>query len=93
MNLPQVVDRLKSDSDFTRNLTTWHTIPPAPARYGGFPEGLNPKLVEALRARGLQFPIFFGISDKQGIQDVRPVWLDHFIMWRRSRRLPSRQRA
>ena len=53
MNLPQVVDRLRSDSEFCRNLTTWHTIPPAPAHYGGFPEGLNGKLVEALKARGI----------------------------------------
>ena len=53
MNLPQVVDRLRSDSEFCRNLRTWKTIPPAPARYGGFPEGLNLKLVEALKARGI----------------------------------------
>lgn len=53
MNLAQAIDRLKSNDEFRRNLTTWHTVPPRPARFGGFPNGLHPKLVAGLRNRGI----------------------------------------
>lgn len=53
MNLAQVIDRLKADRQFRHNLTEWHTLPERPARYGGFPEGLDPKLVEALQQKGI----------------------------------------
>ncbi len=53
MNVSQTIDRLRSDPEFCRNLTRWATIPPRPAQYGGFPETLNPRLVEGLRARGI----------------------------------------
>ena len=53
MNLPQIVDRLQADSDFRQNLTTWHTIPERAEQYGGFPDGLQPKLVDGLRNRGI----------------------------------------
>lgn len=53
MNTPQVIDRLKQDADFRLNLTTWQTLPPRPARYGGFPSALHPQLVEGLRKRGI----------------------------------------
>ncbi len=53
MNVAQLVDRLQEDPQFRRNLTAWRTEPARPARYGGYPEGLNPKLVEALRDRGI----------------------------------------
>ena len=54
MNTAQIVDRLRADAGFNRNLTAWRTIPERDARYGGFPEGLNPKIVEGLQARGIQ---------------------------------------
>ena len=53
MNVAQVLDRLKADSEFCRSLTEWRTIDPRPARYGGFPEKLNPKLVEAFKRKGV----------------------------------------
>ncbi|MEX2015843.1 MAG: DEAD/DEAH box helicase, partial [Candidatus Hydrogenedentales bacterium] len=59
MNTAQVIDRLKGDADFRRNLTVWRTIPPRPARYGGFPAGdgrrpgLDARLVAGLRGRGI----------------------------------------
>lgn len=53
MNVAQVLDRLKNDREFICNLTEWRTIPARPARYGGFPEKLNPKLVEALQRKGV----------------------------------------
>ena len=53
MNVAQIVDRLQADPHVRRNLTTWRTDPARPPRYAGFPEALNPKLVEALKARGI----------------------------------------
>lgn len=53
MNLAQIIDRLKADAQFRQNLTAWRTIPPRPARFGGFPERLAPKLVESLQRRGI----------------------------------------
>ena len=53
MNVAQVVERLKADPQFSRNLTTWHTVPARPARYAGFPPGLDPRLVTALKNRGI----------------------------------------
>ena len=53
MNVSQTIDRLKRDEEFCRNLTRWATIPPRPARYGGFPEALHPRLVEGLHKRGI----------------------------------------
>ena len=53
MNVAQVIDRLKADASLTRNLTQWHTIPARPARYGGFPDKLSARLIEALGKRGI----------------------------------------
>jgi DEAD/DEAH box helicase domain-containing protein len=53
MNVAQIIDRLKADAQFKRNLTAWRTVPDKPAQYAGFPDKLNPRLVEGLRARGI----------------------------------------
>jgi DEAD/DEAH box helicase domain-containing protein len=53
MNLAQTIDRLRADDEFRRNLTTWQTMPAQPARYGGFPSGLDPRLADGLRRRGI----------------------------------------
>ena len=53
MNVAQVLDSLKHDREFISNLTEWRTIPARPARYGGFPDKLNPKLIEALQRKGV----------------------------------------
>ncbi|MBI5092131.1 MAG: DEAD/DEAH box helicase, partial [Candidatus Hydrogenedentes bacterium] len=53
MNAAQIVDRLRNDSAFKQHLTEWRTVPARAARYGGFPDKLNPKLVAALRRRGI----------------------------------------
>ena len=53
MNVAQIVDRLHEDARFKRNLTAWRTVPDRPARYGGFPDALHPRLVEGLRERGI----------------------------------------
>ncbi len=53
MNLAQTIDRLRQDDDFGQNLTAWRVLPERPPRYAGFPDALNPKLIEALRLRGI----------------------------------------
>ena len=53
MNIAQVIDKLRADAQFRQNLTAWHTIASRPPQYAGFPEALNPRLVEALKARGI----------------------------------------
>ena len=53
MNVAQILDRLRADREFNRNLTDWHVVPARPARYGGFPGSLDPRLVEGLRRRGI----------------------------------------
>ena len=54
MNLPQLLDSLKNDRAFMENVTRWEVLPPRPARYGGFPEKLDRRLVAALRRRGIE---------------------------------------
>ena len=54
MNVAQIIDRLKADQSFKSNLTTWQTLPPRAPRYAGFPDQLNPRLVDGLRARGIR---------------------------------------
>ncbi|BDG59481.1 DEAD/DEAH box helicase [Caldinitratiruptor microaerophilus] len=54
MNLPQLLDRLRTDPGFMANVSRWEVLPAQPARYAPFPEGLDPRLVAALRARGME---------------------------------------
>ena len=53
MNLSQLIGRLSADPGFTRNVTRWHTIEPAPARLVAMPEDVDPRLVRALTDRGI----------------------------------------
>ncbi len=53
MNVAQILDQLEKDPDFVSHLTKWRKEPARPARYAGFPEALNPKLVAALQRRGI----------------------------------------
>ena len=38
------------------NVTSWQVTPARPARYGAFPAGLDSRIVETLRARGIEKP-------------------------------------
>jgi DEAD/DEAH box helicase domain-containing protein len=53
MNVAQAIEKLRDDPQIMRNLTTWRAEGARPPQYGGFPEGLDPKLVEGLRRRGI----------------------------------------
>lgn len=56
MNVAQIIDQLRNDEAFRRNLTAWQTLAPQAARYAAFPDGLDPRLVEGFKARGIAAP-------------------------------------
>jgi DEAD/DEAH box helicase domain-containing protein len=53
MNVAQIIDRLKSDAEFKRNLTAWRVLDARPAQYADFPRHLDSRLIEALQKRGI----------------------------------------
>ncbi|MBU1073026.1 DEAD/DEAH box helicase [bacterium] len=53
MNLSQLLDRLKADESFLRNVTRWEVLAPFPARTEPYPEMLHPDLVATLQRRGI----------------------------------------
>jgi DEAD/DEAH box helicase domain-containing protein len=53
MNLEQVIDQLKTQERFAKNITCWKVIPEKHGEYEDFPEYLNPKLVSALKKKGI----------------------------------------
>jgi DEAD/DEAH box helicase domain-containing protein len=54
MNLEQIIDMLHRAPDFMANVTRWEKIPPREAQYAPFPERIDPRLVDVLRARGIR---------------------------------------
>ncbi len=53
MNLPQVLDQLKDDPKFMRNVTCWKYAPAQEAQFSPFPESMPEKLVGALQEKGI----------------------------------------
>jgi DEAD/DEAH box helicase domain-containing protein len=53
VNLAQLLDTLRADDTFTRNVTRWETFPPRAARHAPFPDQLDPRLVDVYRRRGI----------------------------------------
>ncbi|MBY6278596.1 DEAD/DEAH box helicase, partial [Symbiobacterium thermophilum] len=53
MNLEQFLDQLRSDPAIGPNIVHWQTLPPAPAQYADWPAALDPRLVAALKERGI----------------------------------------
>ena len=45
MNMEQIVDVLKRDEDFLRNVTLWREIEPQAPNYLPFPSTLDPRLI------------------------------------------------
>jgi len=54
MNIEQIIDFLNRSSDFMDYVTHWEPIPPREARFASFPSEINPKLMDALKTRGIQ---------------------------------------
>lgn len=53
MSVEQFIERLKRDDRFARNITEWRSLPAQPAEIVPFPPTLDPRLVGALRDRGI----------------------------------------
>ncbi len=53
MNLAQLLDSLRADDAFLRNVSRWEVLPARPARHAPFPARLDARLVDAMRARGI----------------------------------------
>src|SRR2546430_15566651 len=53
MSVEVVLDRLLVQDEFRRHLTLDHPRPAGQAGYGGFPDSLDPRLGQALAARGI----------------------------------------
>ncbi len=54
MTLDQILDALRTDPDLAPRITAWHELPPRPARLAPFPPGLDSRLAQALRLRGIE---------------------------------------
>src|SRR5574341_290389 len=54
MTLPQLLDVLRSDSDFMGNVTCWNVLPGKAALWADFPQWLKPELRAALQQHGIQ---------------------------------------
>ncbi|MEZ4517199.1 MAG: DEAD/DEAH box helicase [Chloroflexota bacterium] len=52
--LPALLDTLRANRDFVRDVVAWERLPGRPARYGPMPAGLDPRIVAALRERGIE---------------------------------------
>jgi DEAD/DEAH box helicase domain-containing protein len=54
MNLEQIVDMLERTPEFMQNVTRWEKLPAREARYAPFPERIEPRLADVLKARGIK---------------------------------------
>jgi DEAD/DEAH box helicase domain-containing protein len=78
VNVPQIVDWLQS-GEAGRNVTAVSRLEPRPARYAEWPSALDGRIVEALRARGIERPYTHQaeaigrILDGQNVVTVTPT--------------------
>ncbi len=56
MSLDRLLVRLQGDPKFLSRVTAWRRIPARPAQYAAWPDGLDMRLILALRARGVHLP-------------------------------------
>ncbi len=54
MTLEQLLDVLRTDSDFKKNIAVWRTLPSREPVYADFPAGLDRRLTDALARRGVK---------------------------------------
>ena len=54
VTLPQTLEQLCGDPAHAHNFAVWRHLPARPAILADYPDGLDPKLGEALRQRGIQ---------------------------------------
>ena len=54
MSLEQVLQEIERDRQMAKRITHWRHLAPRAAYYADFPEGIAPRLVEALRQQGVE---------------------------------------
>ncbi|MFN2166323.1 MAG: DEAD/DEAH box helicase, partial [Anaerolineae bacterium] len=54
MDLEDVLDQIERDAQLARRISRWQRLPPRPARYADFPDGVDPRLVKALLQHGIE---------------------------------------
>ena len=52
MTVQEYIQKLKNDPFFMKNVTEWRVLPAREAHYGEFPEALDTRVIDVLRARG-----------------------------------------
>jgi DEAD/DEAH box helicase domain-containing protein len=62
MAIEHVLERMRSDPGFMRNVSAWTRLEARPARYGEMPPGLDPRLIGALRELGTS-PLYLHQSE------------------------------
>ena len=50
----ETLDRLRLNASYMKNIVAWERYPARPARFGSWPAGLDPRLVAAVRRRGIE---------------------------------------
>ncbi len=56
MTLIEYIEKLKNNPAFMKNVTSWQVVPERKARYGEFPENLDPRVKQTLHERGIDRP-------------------------------------
>ncbi|MFQ5865989.1 MAG: DEAD/DEAH box helicase [bacterium] len=54
MNLPQILDQLKTDPDFMANVTAWQVLAAQEAQYSDFPANMQASLIQAINQHGIK---------------------------------------
>ena len=50
MSLADVLRRIRLDPEYARCITAWRELPPRPARYADYPEGIEPALFRKIQS-------------------------------------------
>jgi DEAD/DEAH box helicase domain-containing protein len=56
MSLESALEQFENDPQLMQRITRWQRLPSRPARYAGFPDGLEPGLIQVVRQRGVEQP-------------------------------------
>ncbi len=56
MTVAEYIAHLKNSAEFMKNVTSWRVLPERAARYGTFPPSLDPRLLCALKEKGIVHP-------------------------------------
>ena len=79
MNLEQLIDRLSADAEFQNRLSRWLEYEPQPAKTVPFPADIHPKIIKALKSKGIselythQAEAYSHIKNKRDVVIVTPT--------------------